>query len=620
MTDTSAVASNAPFFVQALVFLTAAVIAVPLFKRIKLGAIIGYLVAGILIGPQVLGLFTDAASIMHIAELGVVFFLFLIGLEMKPSRLWAMRADIFGLGSAQMLLTGLMCALVPLAFGRSWESSLVAGFGLAISSTAILMQVLAERGEVQSPHGQRAFAVSIFQDLAIVPLLAFVAFLSPAPAAAGEAAWLTAAKIIGAIGLVVIGGRYLLNPLFRFLATWGAREIMTAAALAVVLTAATLMTLAGLSMAMGAFLAGVFLAESSFRHELEADIEPFRGLLMGLFFISVGMTVDLSVIAQAWWRIAIAIVALLLIKSVVMYVVMRLARHDHDQSVRVGLLLAQSGEFGFVLYAAAVAAGIMQPDHATLLVAIVVISMAISPFLFALAPRLSRRSEATAEPEVNFDGAKGSVLLIGFGRFGQVTAQLLLAEGIDVTLIDNDPEMIESASKFGFKVYFGDGTRLDVLRAAGAENARVVVIATDGREATTKIVDAVKAAFPMATVHARAYDRRHTLELLERNVDYQIRETFESAIAMGRVTLEALGLSPGRVAEVEADVRRRDYTRLTMQQTKGATAGADVLHQQTPKSAVNPEPLVAPRRETKALTRETADLTARAGASDESRS
>jgi glutathione-regulated potassium-efflux system protein KefB len=326
------------------------------------------------------------------------------------------------------------------------------------------------------------------------------------------------------------------------------------------------------------------------------------------------MTVDLPVIAAAWWRIAIAIVCLLVIKSIVMYAIMRVARHDHDQSVRVGLLLAQSGEFGFVLYAAAVAAGVMQPDHATLLVAIVVISMALSPFVFALAPRLSKRAAAVAEPEMNFDGARGSVLLIGFGRFGQVTAQLLLAEGIDVTLIDNDPEMIESAAKFGFKVYYGDGSRLDVLRAAGAENARVVVVATDGRETTTRIVDAVKAAFPMAQVHARTYDRRHTLELLERNVDFQIRETFESAIAMGRATLEALGLSPARVAEVEDDVRRRDYTRLTMQQTKGATAGSDVLHQQTPKPSVTPEPLTVPRRETKALTPETADLTAKAAA------
>jgi monovalent cation:proton antiporter-2 (CPA2) family protein len=606
--DHAAVPHSASLFLQALIFLAAAVIAVPLFKRLRLGAVVGYLVAGVLIGPQVLALFSEAGSIMQIAELGVVMFLFLIGLEMKPSRLWSMRRDIFGLGGAQMVLTGLTLMWVPMAFGRDFNASLIAGLGLAISSTAILMQVLAERGEVQSPHGQRAFAVSIFQDLTIVPLLALVAFLSPQAGGGGGSGWLEAAKIVGAIAAVVLAGRYLLNPLFRILANAGAREIMTAAALLVVIGAAMIMTMAGLSMAMGAFLAGVFLAESSFRHELEADIEPFRGILMGLFFISVGMTIDLKVVADAWWRLAIALTALIVLKSLVMYAIMRLFGHDHPQSVRVGLLLAQSGEFGFVLYAAAVGAGVMQPDHGSILVALVVLSMALSPIVFA-SQKLFIKDTAADVPEENFDGAKGSVLIIGFGRFGQVTSQMLLSEGIDVTLIDNDPEMIQSAGRFGFKVFYGDGTRIDVLRAAGGENARVIVVATDNAETTARIVETVRATFPMTKIHARAYDRRALLDLVGRQADFTVRETFESAVVMGRATLEALGLSAERTAEIEADVRARDLARLGLQQSQGVTAGTDKMHAQTPRSDVNPEPLIEPKREAKPLTAETAQIT-----------
>jgi glutathione-regulated potassium-efflux system protein KefB len=588
---------------QPLILLLAAVLAVPLAKRLQLGSVVGYLIAGVLIGPQVLGLFTDPATILHVAEFGIVLFLFLIGLDMKPSRVWAMRRDIFGLGGMQMVLTGLVVMWVPVAFGRAWDASLVAGFGLAITSTAILMQVLAENGEVASPHGQRAFAVSIFQDLTIVPLLAMVAVLSPVPGEAGEAWWLSGLKIIGAVAAVVLAGRYLLNPMFRILSQWGAREIMAAAALLVVVGAAALMTLAGLSMAMGAFLAGVFLAESNFRHQLEADVEPYRGLLMGLFFISVGMTIDLEVIAASWWRLAVALVALVVLKSAVMYAIMRLFRHDHAQSVRVALLIAQAGEFGFVLYAAAVAAKVMQPDHASILAALVALSMAINPFLYRLAPLLAPKARAD-EIEENFDGVKGKVLVIGFGRFGQMVSQCLLAEGIDVTTIDNDAEMIQSAGRFGFKVYYGDGTRLDVLRAAGAGQIELVAICVDDREAALKIVDLFQAEFPTAKIFARSFDRQATLALVAKGVDYELRETYESALRFGRETLIALGLDPLAAQEVEDDVRLRDAERLARQQAEGITAGTDLMRRRT----VHPEPLTTPERAGRPLNPEAEDV------------
>ncbi|ALK10818.1 monovalent cation:proton antiporter-2 (CPA2) family protein [Blastochloris viridis] len=589
-------------FEQVLVLLGAAVLAVPLAKRARLGSIVGYLLAGVAIGPQALGLFHDPGTVSHLAELGIVFFLFLIGLEMKPSRLWKMRGDILGLGGAQMLITGATLMCVPLAFGRPFDAALVAGLGLALSSTAILMQILEERGEVRSAHGRRAFAVAIFQDVVIVPILALVAFLSPHPAAAGEPFWLSAVKIISAIAAVVVIGRYLLNPMFRALARSGAREIMTAAALLVVLGSATLMMLAGLSMAMGAFLAGVFLAESNFRHQIEADVEPFRGILMGLFFLSVGMALDLNVIAESYWRIGLALAMLVLLKATTMYVIMRLFRHDREEAVRVALLMAQSGELGFVVYAAAVSAGVIGPDHASILVAMVVMSMAVNPFLYRLAPLLTRRAPTPIVED--FSDARGSVLVIGFGRFGQVASQCLLTNGYDVTIIDNDAEMVQSAGRFGFKVYYGDGTRLDVLRAAGGDRVRLVAVCVDDRDDTDRIVDIVRAAFPVCRLYVRAYDRGHSLELLAKGVDFEVRETYESAIAFGRGLLVGLGADDIVADEVVADVRRRDAERLVLQQAQGFNAGAHLLHYR--RSPV-PEPLLQPGKTGRALNPEAED-------------
>jgi glutathione-regulated potassium-efflux system protein KefB len=585
------------FLIFLLVLLAAAVLAVPLANRLKLGSVVGYLAAGILIGPEVLALVRDPATVLQVAELGIVMFLFLIGLEMKPSRVWSMRRDIFGLGGLQMLFTGLVVSLVPLAFGRSWDASLVAGFGLAITSTAILMQILDERGEVQAPHGQRAFAVSIFQDLMIVPLLAMVALLSPHAAQSGKPWWLATGEIVGAVAAVIVIGRYALNPLFRVLATSGGRELMTAAALLVIIASAALMTAAGLSMGMGAFLAGVMLSESKFRFQIEAEIEPFRGLLMGMFFLAIGMTIDLSVIYESWWRILVALGLLIVLKTAVMYAVMRLFSYDHDQSIRTALLIAQAGEFGFVLYAAAVAGGVMQPDHGSILVAIVVLSMAISPFVFRLAPYLSTKRKPGEEREEDFTDVKGSVLVIGFGRFGQVTCQMLLAEGVDLTVIDNDMDMIEAAERFaGRKVYFGDGARFDVLRSAGAERARLILVCIDKADEATAIVRICKQAFPLARVHARSYDRRHTIELRDLNVDYEVRETFESALTFGSTALRALDLTEERVASVTADVRDRDEKRLEAQR---ASVRGDVLagrEQLYGTAQVTPQPLTPARR------------------------
>jgi monovalent cation:proton antiporter-2 (CPA2) family protein len=594
-----AASPEASIYVEALIFLGAAVVAVPLFRKLRLGSILGYLAAGLVIGPFGLGLFSDSTAVMHVAELGVVLFLFIIGLELNLSRLWAMRRDIFVLGTAQVVLTGLLTMLYPLLVaGRPWQASLVAGLGLALSSTALVMQMLGERGEVQQPHGQKAFAILLLQDLAIVPLLALVALLSPVESSGGDPVWMTAAKMLGAVAVVVLTGRYLLSPFFRVLANAGAHEVMTAAALFVVIAAATLMTYVGLSSALGAFLAGVLLAESSYRHELEADLEPFRGLLLGLFFISVGMTVDVRAIARHWALLLGAVVTLTVIKTSVVYGLMRLLRNAHDVALRTALLLPQGGEFGFVLFSTAVAAGVMQQEQATLLVVLVTLTMALTPLIAALAPRFIR-TPAAREREVNFDGARGSVLIIGFGRFGQIVSQLLLAEGVDVTTIDIDVEMIEAAERFGFKVYYGDGTRLDVLRAAGAGRARLICVCVERKEAATHIVELCRSTFPLAEVYVRAYDRGHALELLEHGAHYQLRETFESAIAFGRAALVGMGLQPERVAQVEEDIRQRDRDRFAMQQQgRDVQAGTDKLYV---RPAPRPEPFIPPQRQAVAL-------------------
>ncbi|WP_293553597.1 monovalent cation:proton antiporter-2 (CPA2) family protein [Parvibaculum sp.] len=587
-----------------IIFLAAAVIAVPIFRRLKLGSVVGYLAAGIVIGPTGLGLFSDADAVLALAELGIVMLLFIIGLELKPSRLWSMRKDIFGFGLAQIVLCGAALAGLAHLSGLGWRAAVVAGSGLALSSTAFAAPLMEERNELTQPYGQRAFAILLMQDLAIVPLLALVALIAPGEHAP-TGGWTQTLGILAAVAAVVLSARYLLNPLFRVLANAQAHEIMTAAALLVVLGAAFIMQAAGLSMAMGAFLAGVLLAESSFRHELEADVEPFRGLLLGLFFIAIGMGIDLKLVAEHGLFIACAVLVLMAVKALVIYGLSRLSGSVHADAVRIAGVLAQGGEFAFVLFGAAATAGIMSPVNSNLLIATVTVSLALTPLAFAIANRLAQRKAVAEIMEMDFSDAKGRVVIIGFGRFGQVVAQFLLSQGIEVTAIEHDVEQIRAASRFGFRVYYGDGTRLDVLRAAGAADASLIALCVVKRDVSAKIVDLVQMHFPLAKLYVRSYDRRQSLELLRKNVDFQIRETYESAVAFGVAALEALGFTRDQADEVEEDIRRRDAERLALQLAEGEMAGQTLMHTQ----AVIPEPLTQPKRTAQALNQEAEDAT-----------
>jgi monovalent cation:proton antiporter-2 (CPA2) family protein len=603
-------AGHASVLPPLLIFCAAAVIAVPLFRQIGLGAILGYLVAGVLIGPSVGGLFTDPASLRTTAELGVVLLLFLVGLELKLGKLFEMRGDIFGLGSGQMALSALAVGAVLVLIGVPVAGAAFLGIALALSATAVALQILDERGDRRGPYGQRTFAVLLFQDLSIVPVLALAPLVALTGSGALEGGWLSgglaAAKALAAVGAVVVIGRYLLNPLFRVLAASGAREVMTAAALLVVLGAALLMERAGLSMAMGAFMAGLLLAESNFRHQLEADIEPFRGLLLGLFFMSVGMSLDLRVVAAHALLLAAGAVGMVGVKIAIAAVLARLSGSTWPDALRIGALLAPAGEFAFVLVPMTGTLGLVPDETVQIVTALAALSMLLGPIVAkALQGALARRSLPDEEniPE-DFDGADGEVLVIGFGRFGQVVNQVLLAEGIDATVIDRDVDQIRSAGRFGLRVFFGDGARLDVLRAAGAERARLVCICVDDPATATRIVDLVHDAFPQARTYVRAYDRVHALDLMSRDVDVHVRETFESALGFGRLALMGLGRPAETVEAVVADVRRRDVARLIMQRDEGQMGGADLLH----GARVAPEPLIAPRKRAKGLTSETKAL------------
>ncbi|CZT34344.1 monovalent cation:proton antiporter-2 (CPA2) family protein [Rhizobium sp. 9140] len=580
---------------QALLLLGGAVVAAPIFKKLGLGTVLGYLAAGVIIGP-VFHQITDGEAILGFAELGVVFLLFVIGLELKMSRLWAMRRDIFGLGSAQVLVTGGLLSAIVYELGLLDASgSLITGFGLALSSTAFALQILDEKGDTNTRYGQRAFSILLLQDLAIVPLLALIPLLALQAPEDTTPPIQDFSVAVGAILVMVLAGRYLINPLFRILARTGAREIMIAAALLIVLGAATLMQMAQLSMAMGAFLAGVLLAESSYRHELEADIEPFRGLLLALFFMAVGLSLQIDVIFSNWLVVMIAVPMLVVIKAVTLYTVCRLFGSAHNEAVRIALLLPQGGEFGFVLFSAAAAAGVFPDATGSLLVVIVTLSMALTPAASALSRFLTRDEEDEAEDDMeeDFEGAGADVLMIGFSRFGQIAAQILLAGGRDVTIIDHSAARVEQAATFGFRIYFGDGTRLDVLRAAGIERAKIVAICTHRKETTDRIVDLVQSEFPNARIFARSYDRQHALQLRARGVDYELRETLESGLLFGQRTLEELGVTDAQAIAITTDIRRRDEARLEVQAVDGLAAGRDMLHFRP----VKPEPLMKPKRE-----------------------
>lgn len=574
-----------PFMLESIALLGAAVIAVPLAKRLGLGAVLGYLAAGVAIGPYGARLISDTDAILHTAELGVVLLLFVIGLELKPARLWRMRRDIFGLGSAQVLLTGSILAMMALTVFADWRVAAVAGFGMALSSTAFALQILQERGQLSTSYGQRSFAILLLQDIAIVPLLAAVTVIAPSVAGDDTPIWQEAATSLAAIAAVVIVGRYILNPLFTFLARWGAREVMLLAALLVALGSALTLHLAGLSMALGAFIAGVLLAESSFRHTLEADIEPFRSLLMGLFFMAVGMAFELSVVVTAWPLILGGVIVVMSVKGALLWALTRIFDSTNTDALRIAVTLPQGGEFAFVLFGAAGTAGLMGADINAQLTAIVVLTMVMTPVVSAGLDRVAARlRERGVAPEVveSFDEAKACVLICGFGRFGMVAAQMLTSEGIEITAIDNRTDRIDYARKLGYKIYYGDTTRADVLRAAGAADAAIVALCIERDDVMHKAVDMIRDEFPGPQIYCRATDRAHAIELAKQQVDFQVRETFESGIVFGRAALEALAIPADRIADIEEDVRQRDLERLKLQMRDGFFAGTDILHARTP--------------------------------------
>jgi glutathione-regulated potassium-efflux system protein KefB len=593
----------------AVVLLAAGVGAATLFRRLGLGSVLGYLAAGVAIGPFGLALFSDPATLLHIAEIGVVLFLFLIGLEMRPAKLWALRGQIFGLGLTQVLAAGAVLTGVAFLAGFSLPVAFVAAMGFVLSSTAVIAKMLDERGESNTPEGQRAISILLLEDISIVPLLAIVAvlgaMLGTAPSGAERAWWVTGGLAVLVVAGVVLAGRFALNPMFRVLARWGGRDVMTAAALLVVLAAAWVMQLGGLSMAMGAFLAGVLLSESSFRHQLEADVEPFRGVLLGLFFLSVGMSLSLDVVIAQWPIVLAGVVAFMTAKAATIYIVARAFKASHRDAAQRSVLFAQGGEFAFVLYAAALAAGVFTLENAGVMGAIVILSMAITPILVLLMGRFLPAQAVDMQGVDKAEGLKGEVLVIGFGRFAQVASQGLLARGVDVAIIDNDPEMIQAAAKFGFKVYFGDGARLDVLHASGADRAEAILICIDKPEAADRIVALAKEEFPHAKLYVRAFDRGHSLRLIKAGVDYELRETFESALTFSQHVMEGLGVDPEEAAETVADVRARDAERLALQLAQGIEAGRGLLRGNL--TTPQPAPYVRPQRKAAPLNAEAAD-------------
>lgn len=545
--------------IQVVSLLGAAVVAVPLFKRLGLGSVLGYLAAGLAIGPYGLALVTDSHSIIHIAEFGVVMFLFVIGLEMKPSHLWGLRRQIFGLGSLQVVISAILLTIVGTLFGASWEVSFICASGFVLTSTAIVMQVLGERQELATPRGQRIVSILLFEDLLIVPLLALVEFLAPGTpdgAARATPLWQTIGIALLSLSALVAAGLWVLNPLFRVLAASRAREVMTAAALLVVLGSGLLMEMGGLSMAMGAFVAGVLLSESSFRHQLEADIEPFRGLLLGLFFLGVGMSLDLKVVAENWGIIVSGVVALMVVKGLCVYGVARLARSNHADALDRALLMAQGGEFAFVLYAAAANAGVIDATVNANMTAIIVLSMAITPLILILHRRFAAQPAQT--PEADTFDEHHPILVVGMGRFGQIVNSMLQMSGHNTTIIDLDPATVAGFNRFGTKTHFGDASRPELLLAAGIENTRLLVIAIDNREQALSIARFAREVNPNIDIVARAYDRLHTFDLYQAGADEIVRETFDAAIRAGKRALERLGMSRDDAEKVGKIFYRHD--------------------------------------------------------------
>ena len=557
------------------VMLGAALVFVTVFRRLKLGATLGYIVAGALIGPQLLDLIGDPEQLTSVTEIGIALLLFIVGLELRPSRLWRLRKDIFGLGLAQVVLCGLaLSGILYVTLGISIEAALAIGLPLGLSSTAQVLPMLRSDNELNTPQGERAFSILLFQDLAIVPMITIIAAMARTPPdPSAPVGWKLALYTVLAVIALVLVGRYLLAPLFRLVGRLGERELFVVAGLFTVVGAAAVMHALHLSVPLGAFVAGVMLAESPYRHELESDVEPFRSILLGLFFLSVGMLLDLRLIAARPLFVIALAAGVIVTKTVLITVLSRAFRGSWTRSFRLGLLLSQAGEFGFVLFGLATSALLITPEAASLFGAVVTLSMATTPFLMRLTDWLERREERGSG-----DGLDGpekspetSAIVVGYGRFGQTVAQMLQAKGIGVTIIDKKPSQIELSEEFGTKVYYGDGLRIDLLRTAGAETAKVIAFCNDneGGELSRSAVEAVLDMFPQASVMVRAYDRRHVIDLRGLDLVLAERELFESAVVMGKAALRASGIPPGEVNRVEHEYRMRDCERLERQRETG---------------------------------------------------
>jgi len=555
-----------------VVMLGAALASVLLFRKLGLGATLGYLVAGALIGPQVLGLIGESESKVELADLGITLLLFIVGLELNLTRLWRLRRDIFGFGLAQVALCGTALAVVIFFVGFTPAAAIALGLPLALSSTAQVLPMLRSAGRLNTPFGERAFSVLLFQDLSIVPLITIVAALSRVPAdPSAPPGWLLAIYTVLAVVGLVLAGRYILNPLFRLIGGLGERELFVAAGLFTVFAAAAVMEALHLSTALGAFVAGVMLADSPYRHELEADVEPFRTVLLGLFFLVIGMRLDISaIVARPLFVIGMA-ASLVGVKTLIVFGLAMLFGLERRPAFALGLLLSQGGEFGFVLFGQAAAAQLVAPEAASLFGAVVTLSMATTPFLMMLSRRFNRPS-----PKKGRDDLEGPeqadhapAIVVGYGRFGQTVAQMMMGAGVPVTIIDSDAEQIDVAARFGLKVYYGDGTRLELLRQAGGDEARVIVFAMDRDQLSRDELEEALRTFRQAAIFVRAYDRRALMRYSGLDVAATIREVFESAVVMGRKVLATLGVHGEEVARIERVYRARDKERLRVQSEKG---------------------------------------------------
>ena len=522
------------------IFLAAAVIFVPLFSRFGLGSVLGYLAAGIVIGPWGFKFIGDIESIFHFSEFGIVLLLFIIGLELQPTRLWTLRRSVFGLGGAQVALSTVALAAVALMLGVQSTAGVVAGFGLAMSSTAVALQMLAERKELSARHGRASFAILLFQDMSVIPFMALIPLLALESAQqGGSSTSLAVAKTLAIVGGVVVGGRYAMRPFLRILAKTQIPEIFTAAALLVVIGTAMAMQWAGLSMSLGAFLAGVLLADSEYRHELQADIEPFKGLLLGLFFIAVGMSADVGLLLHEPLKIVGLVFALMLIKGVILYAVARVSGLPHNSSLALASALTQGGEFAFILFGIAVAAGVLSRDLEALLVVVVTLSMALTPLLHSL---MMRTREAEEPPPYDtIDAPDNEVIIAGFGPFGQIIGRLLRLKKIGFTVLEKDYTQVDFVRRFGSKVYYGDASRLELLRAAHAEKARYFVLAISNPETSLHVARMVRLHFPQLKIFAVAKNRSHVLKLMDMGIPYIMRRSYHSSLNMARDLLAELG-------------------------------------------------------------------------------